>query len=155
MIRPTKTTPPQNRRRGGVILEMSFCFPVLVILFLGCWRFGYTFQGYNDLVGAVRAGARFAAMRAYDSSNTTPSDQFLTAVRNVTVYGNPAGGTAPVVPGLTTANVALQVTFERNIPAAMTVSIVNFNFDAGIATFRFDGKPSCAMTYMGRYAPPA
>src|SRR5207245_9985969 len=51
------------------------------------------FYVYNTLVIAVREGARYASIKPYDSTTTTPTSAFQNAVRNMVVYGdqNPPG----------------------------------------------------------------
>ena len=118
----------------------------------GTFQFGYAFFIYNELQNAVRQGARYAAFKTYDSSSSTPSTAFSDSVKNVVVYGNPTGGTTPIVPSLTTANVNLQVTYTSGVPAMMTVSIQNYTIDAFLRTFSID-KPAASFSYVGVYAP--
>jgi hypothetical protein len=102
---------------------------------------------------AVREGARYAAFKTYDSGSSTPSSAFSTSVKNAVVYGNPAGGTTPIVPNLTTANVNLTVTWTNGIPTQMIVSIQNYTIDAFLKTFAIN-KPSASFNYVGVYAAP-
>src|SRR5690348_2791529 len=103
-----KFAPQNSKHRGSVMVEFTLSMLVLIPLFLGGWAFGYTFFQYSELESAVRAGARYASTLNYDSLSNTPSAAFLTAVQNMTVYGDPNANPAtatPVVSGLTTANV--------------------------------------------------
>ena len=146
-------TRPRRKRQGGnalivFALAFGFLFPVLT----GTFQFGYAFFVYNELQNAVRQGARYAAYKTYDSSSATPSTTFANSVKNAVVYGNPAGGTTPIVPSLTTANVNLQVTFTSGVPEMMTVSIQNYTLDAFLRTFSIS-KPAASFSYVGVYAP--
>src|SRR5690242_12881656 len=109
-----------RRRRaedGNVMLEFAIGASMLVATFSGAFEFGYDFYRYDTLATAVSNGARYAALRPYDSSTTTPSSAFKTAVQNMVVYGDPSGtSTAPVTPGLTTSNVKLTVAFSSSTP---------------------------------------
>ncbi len=145
---------PSRRRRqsGNALIEFALAFGFLFPLLTGTFQFGYAFFLYNQLQTAVRQGARFAAFKTYDSSSTTPSTAFLNSVQNAVVYGNPAGGSVPVVKSLTTSNVNLSVTFANGIPKMMTVSIQNYTLDALLRTFTLN-RPSASFSYVGVYAP--
>lgn len=139
-------------QRGNALIEFALAFGFLFPVLAGTFQFGYAFFVYNELQNAVRQGARYAAFKTYDSSSTTPSTAFANSVKNAVVYGNPAGGTTPIVPSLTTANVNLQVTFTDGVPEMMTVSIQNYTLDAFLRTFSIS-KPAASFSYVGVYAP--
>jgi Flp pilus assembly protein TadG len=142
-----------ERRRGNAILEFALAFSFLFSLFTGVFQFGYTYYVYNNLVTAVRSGARYASLRTYDSATATPSAAYTTAVRNMVVYGDPAGGAVPVTPALTPDNVTIDLDTLNNVPRAVSVGITNFRVDAVFATFTFNSKPKITFPYAGRYAP--
>lgn len=159
MIRESK-----RRRSGGqggsAVLEFALSFSVIFASFAGMFQWGYTFYAYNILVTQVRAGARYASLKNYDSTTTTPSNDFLTAVQNVVVYGdpNPADDAATCVNGLTTANVSLVVTAGGSgtltTPTAMTVSITGFTVNSIFSNMVFNGRPSATFQYSGVLTPP-
>jgi Flp pilus assembly protein TadG len=145
------------KRRGSVTVEFALSLLLLIPVFLGTWAFGYTFFQYAQLENAVRAGARYASEQAYDSASTTPSSAFLTAVRKVTVYGDPAADTStatPVVSGLAPSNVQLTVAFTSGAPSAMTVSITNFQIQSYVRKVTLSGKPFVWFPYLGTWSPP-
>ena len=149
-----------GNRSGTAMIELAIGSTVLVSCFAWCFQYGYTFYRYNALITAVNAGARYAALAPYDSLTPTPSSGFSTAVKNVVVYGNPAGGTTPVIPGLTTAKVTLAVTFttsstNTDVPDYMTVSINSFSVPAIFKTVNFTNKPRIKYKYQGFYSPAA
>lgn len=135
------------------MLELAIGAGVLVATFFGTFRFGYTFYQYNLLKNAVSSGARYAAVRPYDSSTTTPSSAFTSAVKNVVVYGDPAGGTAPVAPGLATSHVNLQPIFRNGVPSAMSVSISGYTIAAVFGSATLTNKPIVTQPYLGIYSP--
>jgi len=146
-----------HRRRGAVTVEFALAVLLLIPVFLGVWAFGFSFFQYNQLENAVRAGARYASQRNYDSATTAPSSAFLAAVQKVTVYGDPAANTAsatPVVTGLTTANIQLTVSFASGAPSAMTVSIRNFQILSYFGRITLNDKPYVWFPYLGTWAPP-
>lgn len=146
-------TQRRQDQRGSVLVEMAFGLLVLVPVLLGVIQFGMVSFYFSELQNAVRTGARFASYRVYDSRNDNPSDNFVTAVRNVTVYGSPDGGTKPVVSGLTPANVDVQVIFERAVPDRIRISVKDFQINLLVAKYRLQ-KPSAEYPYVGRFAPP-
>ena len=71
----------------------------------GIFEFGYSFYVYNNLQTAVNNGAKYAALRTYESTTSTPSACFQTAVQDMVAYGDPTGAnTTPVAPNLTPSN---------------------------------------------------
>ena len=142
-----------RNRDGNTMLEFAVGAGVLAAAFVGTWQFGYTFLQYNNLENAVARGARYASLVPYDSPNTTASDPFKAAVQNVVLYGSPTAGTTPVLPGLTTANVKLTVTFTNGIPSGMTVSITGYTIDSIFATSALTDKPKVTYVYQGIWSP--
>ena len=141
------------------MLEFALGSSVLLAAFGGTFQFGYTFYRYNALQTAVTDGARYASVRPYNSTTTTPKDDFLLAVRNMVVYGSPAGGTTPVTPGLTIDKVTLTPSFTNSagvvlgVPTFMTVAISGYAIDAIFATTTLTGKPKVTYPYVGIYSP--
>jgi Flp pilus assembly protein TadG len=140
-----------RRERGNAMLEFTLAATFLIPMMIGTFQFGYGFYIYNRMVSSVQGGARYASLRDYDSSST-PSERFITAVSNVVVYGDPAGGTNPIVPGLTTDKVQVTAAMVGSVPDTVTVSIRNFSIYAVVATIDLSGKPSASFRYRGRVA---
>lgn len=150
MNTPVKTR-HNRRQRGSAIVEMAFLLPLLVSLFLGTWSFGYAYYIYAELEGAVRSGARYASLAAYDASSVTT---YQTAVQNMVVYGDPAGTTQPLVPGLQTSNVSVVVGTSNGEPTSVTVSITGYQMPAmyGYPTTLIN-KPALQIPFLGNYVP--
>ena len=156
-----KLLPKRSGERGDALIEFALSFFLIFAVFGGIFQFAYDFYTYNALVAAVREGARYASLKPYDSTTTTPSAGFLAAVQNMVVYrdASPAPGAAPVVAGLAPGNVALTVTGgptggTLTAPTEMTVSITGFTIDAVFATWTLNGKPNCTFPYTGILTPP-
>ena len=143
----------RDRRRGNSIVEFSLAFPMLVVSFAGCFQFGYTFLLYNRLENSVRAAARYASLRAYNSATSTPSTDFAAAVKNVAIYGNPDGGTQTTAPGLTSNHIQLTVDIVNGVPDTITVAISGYAVNGIFGAKTFTNKPSATFRYGGRYAP--
>ena len=143
---------PRNRR-GSTLVEFALSFSLLFAMLAGVFQFGYAFYLYNTLEGAVRSGARYASLRVYDSATATPSSAYLNAVRNMVVYGNPAGGDRAMAAGLTPEKVSVTVSMERNVPARISVAISSYTIDAVVHSFNLVNKPRVTFPFMGRFAP--
>jgi hypothetical protein len=127
---------------------------MLIGLSLGTLQYGYSFFVYGELEQAVRAAGRYASLRPYGSSTTTPDPDYLTSVRNVAVYADPAGGTNPIAPGLTTDNVAVTMIFVGGAPLAVTVAINGYNLPQIISSVPLTNKPYVKFPFLGIFAPP-
>ena len=147
-----KQRPSLKKQEGSAIVEFAIGVWVMLFIFVGTWEFGYAFYVYNNLLAAVDNGAKYAALKTYDSNSTTPSSAFLSAVQNIVVYGQPTAGTKPVAPGLTTDKVVLTPTFTNGVPTQMTVALSGYPLDAIVATFSLN-KPQVTYPYMGVYSP--
>ncbi len=141
-------------QKGSVLIEFALSMLLYFALFSGIFGFGYSLNAYSMVQNAVRDGARYASRKPYDSATATPSQAFLTAVQNRVVYSDPAGGTVPVVRGLATSNVQLNVTMSGSAPTQMTVSITNFNVDAIFFQYNMNSFPSVTFPYLGIPTPP-
>jgi len=74
---------------------------------------------HNALTDAARRGARYAVI--HRSSD-------IDSVKNVVVYGDPAGGTQPLVENLTTANVTVNYNNFSLNSGTVSVGITNYQF---------------------------
>ena len=138
--------------RGTQLVELAIVIPIFVVLFAACAEFGRYFYEYTTLAKASRAGARYLATTAVNSTEDG-------AAKNIVVYGNEAGTGSPLLPGMTTANVV--ITRQGGVPIlpqTVTVKITSFKhqpiFDLGALTkvpslsLNVDVKPSVTMRYL-------
>jgi Flp pilus assembly protein TadG len=116
MFRSTK-----NRRdeRGATLLEFAIGATVFLTAMFAVIEFGRALWTHNALSDAARRGARYAV-------NHPASD--VAGVQNVVVYGDPAGGSKPVVNDLTTSNVQVQYSNFGLGAGTVSVSITNYKF---------------------------
>lgn len=142
----------RRTQRGNALVETALAFAIIIPVFTGTFQFGLAIHYYNGLANAVRAGARYAGLRTYDSATAMPSAGYVNAVRNMTVYGDPAGGTVPVVSGLAPEHVQIEVLALSNVPHRIRVSIREFPMNVALGTFRVS-KPEAVFPYLGNYAP--
>ena len=120
--------------RGTQILELAIALPVMLMLLGAVSEFGRFFYTYTTLTNAVRGGARHACKWERGASWTVPETQ------RMVVYGDFSDTSkGPILPGLTTGNVAV----DANGPSvnnidSVTVRITGYNyqpiFDIGALT---------------------
>jgi Flp pilus assembly protein TadG len=126
----------RNRQSGTALIEFAGSLILLATLLTGIFQLGYMFYTYENLIHAVRAGARYASLRG---PGLTSDPNFAKSVRNLVVYGDPqaAANAKPIAPGLAPENVELALQ-----PAAATVSLRGYSIDALFAKVRLDGRPT-------------
>src|SRR5262245_66611118 len=91
----TRNRIEKRNERGATLLEFAIGALVFFMALFGILEFSRLLWTHNALADAARRGARHAVICPQNEAK----------VRNVVVYGDPAGGSQPVVSGLTTGNV--------------------------------------------------
>src|ERR1044072_9452223 len=109
----------RENERGATLVEFAIGVTVFVTAMFAVLEFGRVLWVHNALTYAARRGAQYAMM---DSS--TDSD----SVKNVVVYGDPAGGGQPLVNNLSTANVNVTYNNFGLNDGTVSVSITNYQF---------------------------
>ncbi|MBL1378442.1 TadE/TadG family type IV pilus assembly protein [Zobellella iuensis] len=94
-----------SRQKGLAAVEATIVMPLLLLMLLAIAEFGRALYQYNTLTQAVRAGARAV------SFSENPGNFELTAAmqaraRNLILYGQEVPGEAPVLPGLSAADIS-------------------------------------------------
>lgn len=114
-----RINPSRNDQRGSTLVEFAIGSLVFMMAVFTVIEFGRALWVHNALADAARRGARYAVTNKVTD---------VTAVKNVVVYGDAAGGTKPLVDNLTTANVNVAYSdFGLNSGAA-TVTVNNYQF---------------------------
>lgn len=123
MLRRSK----RNNERGAALVEFAIASTVFLTVMFGVIEFGRMFWTHNALRDAARRGVRYAAIRRNDSAG-------IQAIKNVVVYGNPSGGTQPIVPGLSTSNVQVETVNYGGVQLSSraSVSINSFQFQFSV-----------------------
>lgn len=119
--------------RGSTLVEFAIGATVFLTVMFAVLEFGRALWVHNALSDAARRAARYAVNQPASNPpgvlttglNVGPS---ATAIRNVAVYGDPAGGTTPVVNDLTTANVNVAYSGFGLSGGTATVSVTNYQF---------------------------
>lgn len=133
-------------QRAAVLVEMALVTPILLAMMLATAEVTRVFVDHNTLTKAVRNGARYVAANAYQgTTGVIAVGATLTAeTRNLVVYGNTAGTGAPVLPGLTAADITVTDIGANNIrvSAAHTISGI-----LGPVLRSFSGGPDISMVH--------
>jgi Flp pilus assembly protein TadG len=109
----------KSSERGSTLVEFAIALTVLLTAMFAVMEFGRALWVHNALTDAARRGARYAVLH---------SSADMGAVKNVVVYGDPAGGSQAVVPNLTTANVTVTYTDFALNKGTATVSVTGYQF---------------------------
>jgi hypothetical protein len=109
----------KNREGGATLVEFAIGATVFLTAMFAVLEFGRALWVHNALSDAARRGARYAVMNPASSES---------AVKNVVVYGDPAGGTQPLVENLTPANISVTYTGFTLDGGTASVSITGYQF---------------------------
>ncbi len=109
----------KERQRGSTLVEFAIGATVFLTVMFAVIEFGRALWIHNALSDAARRGARYAVVH--------PSSDYA-AVKNVVVYGDPTGGSKPLVDNLTPANVNVSYSGFGLNGGTATVSISNYSF---------------------------
>ena len=106
-------------QRGSTLVEFAIGATVFLMSMFAVLEFGRALWVHNALADAARRGARYAVLH---------SSADAAQVRNVVVFGDPLGGSQPVVNDLSTSNVVVDYsTFGLN-KGSVSVSITAYQF---------------------------
>jgi len=141
--------------QGVQLVELALVLPIMLLLFASVAEFGRYFYEYTTVAKGARLGARYLVSK----SATSNVNDWEAIAKNIVVFGNAAGDGAPILPGLTTANVDVQYSGgTAGVPELVTVSIINYEheslFDLGqmlnapSLSLNVDVKPSVTMRYL-------
>jgi Flp pilus assembly protein TadG len=130
MFRDTTT---KSRERGSTLVEFAIGATVFLTVMFGVIEFGRALWTHNALADAARRAARYAVNQPAASpagtkttgKNIGPS---ITAIRNVAVYGDPAGGSKPLVTDLTPENLNIEYTGFGVGSGTVSVTVTNYQF---------------------------
>ena len=115
-----------STERGASLVEFAIAVTVFLTAMFGVIEFGRALWTHNALTDAARRGARYATLhKAAEIDN----------VKNVVVYGDPAGGGQPVVPNLTTTNVTVNYSNIAVNKGTVSVGITGYQFQFVVPLF--------------------
>jgi len=119
--------------RGSTLVEFAIGATVFLTVMFGVIEFGRALWTHNALADAARRAARYAvnqpaATPAGTKTSGTNVGPSISAIRNVAVYGDPAGGSKPLVTDLTPENLNIQYTNFGVGSGTVAVTITNYQF---------------------------
>lgn len=139
-----RTKKIRGREQGSTLVEFAIGATVFLTVMFGVIEFGRALWVHNALSDAARRGARYAVVHKQSDS---------AAVKNVVVYGDPAGGSTPLATNLTTSNVKVTYSGFGLSGGTATVSITNYQFQFVIPIASTSIQmPSYATTLTGESA---
>ena len=109
----------KSDQRGATLVEFAIGATVFLTSMFAVIEFGRALWVHNALTDAARRGARYAVTHS-------PAD--VGSVKNVVVYGDPAGGGDPLVENLTTSNVSVTYSGFGLNGGTVSVGITNYQF---------------------------
>lgn len=109
----------KDNERGSTLVEFAIGVTVFATAMFGVIEFGRALWAHNALTDAARRGARYAVLHTSGDINQ---------VKNVVVFGNPAGTGNPMLQNLSTANVDVSYSGFGLNDGTVTVSITDYEF---------------------------
>jgi len=114
-------------------VEFAIAATVFVTAMFAVIEFGRALWTHNALADAARRAARYAVNQPASNpagakvtgTNVGPS---IAAIRNVAIYGNPAGTGQPMVSGLAPANLDVKYTNFGVGSGTVAVTVINYQF---------------------------
>jgi Flp pilus assembly protein TadG len=125
----------KSGQRGATLVEFAVGATVFLTAMFAVIEFGRALWTHNALSDAARRAARYGINQPASTppgvrTSGTDVGPSITAIKNVAVYGDPAGGTQSLIKDLTPANV--NVTYQQFGLGDGTVSVTIQNYQ-----FRF------------------
>jgi Flp pilus assembly protein TadG len=98
-----------RRQRGLAAVELALMMPVFLFVMTATAEAGRALYEYNTLTKGVRDAAQYVARYGVnvDTGVLAPTTAEEAIARNLAVYGTPATGSTPLLPGMTTGTVTL------------------------------------------------
>ncbi len=116
--------------RGAALVEFAIAATVFLTVMFAVVEFGRVLWVHNALTDASRRGARYAVFQCNPNDASCPSSgTSLDRIKKVVVYGDPAGGTQPLLENLTESNVTVSYSAFALDTGTVTVGITNYKFN--------------------------
>jgi len=120
----------KSASQGVALVEFALILPLLLVLTFITTEFGRALYQYNTVTKSVRDAVRYLSVQTPGSDSTV--------ARNLIVHGNPGGTGAPLVIGLSAANVATPTwrsTGSNPQIDVVTVRVTGYRFTPLISGF--------------------
>jgi Flp pilus assembly protein TadG len=117
-----------RQSRGLAAVELALLLPIMLFLMFGTAELGRVLYQYNTLTKSVRDAAQYLARAGMivGTQVLSPTDAQEATAKNLVVYGSPAAGEAPLLPGLETDDVTIsyQKLYGSGADNAVKVTVV-------------------------------
>lgn len=148
----------KNREAGSVLVEFALAVPILTLLFLGTFHFGWAYFLYSELENSVRSGARYASVRTYSppsvaagaDPNSDPA--YVRAVKDTVLYGDIMTKDQTIVPGLQAEHIVITMPDYAAGPTRVRVCINGYSVGV-FSPVQMTNKPCVEFPYVGNFAP--
>ncbi|HET6962465.1 MAG TPA: TadE/TadG family type IV pilus assembly protein [Terriglobia bacterium] len=121
----------RGTQKGQSLVEMALVCLIFFFLLFGILEFARALWTYNTIVQSTRQAARWAVVNVANAADTTD----INRARNIVIYGYPdVGSGTPLVPGLDTATVTVQIQPLQTdfsgtaVSEKISVSVSNYQF---------------------------
>jgi hypothetical protein len=126
-------TNAKSGESGATLVEFAIGATVFLTVMFCVLEFGRALWVHNALADAARRAARYAVNQPASSPpgvkvNGTDIGPSVGAIQNVAVYGDPGGGTEPLVSGLTTPQVHVHYSDFGLGAGTVSVTITDYQF---------------------------
>ncbi|HVQ37236.1 MAG TPA: TadE/TadG family type IV pilus assembly protein [Pyrinomonadaceae bacterium] len=127
----------KGTQSGATLVEFAVGATVFLTAMFAVIEFGRALWIHNALSDAARRAARYAVNQSASTPAGVPTTGMnvgpsLTAIRNVAIYGDPAGGSRPLVTDLTPANLNVQYQAFGVGEGTVAVTITNYQFQFAV-----------------------
>lgn len=139
----------RNTTAGITVVEFAFYFPVFVLIASFLFQLGYGLYICQRLESSIQGAARYAALTPSSALGPSPSPDYVQAVQNYAVYGSPAGGATPVIPGLSPGQVQVSVAYVDGRPDCVTVQVSNFIINGVFGPVAVSRRPVATSRFAG------
>jgi Flp pilus assembly protein TadG len=120
----------KKSERGAALVEFAIAATVFFTVMFAIVEFGRVLWAHNALTDAARRGARYAVFQCNPNQASCPnSGTSVDRIKKVVVYGDPAGGTQPLLENLTESNVTVDYSAFALDAGTVTVGITNYKFN--------------------------
>lgn len=120
----------KKAERGAALVEFAIAATVFLTVMFAVVEFGRVLWAHNALTDAARRGARYAVFQCNPNQGSCPnSGTSIERIKKVVVYGDPAGGTQPLLENLTEDNVTVDYSAFALDSGTVTVGIKEFKFN--------------------------
>lgn len=97
---------------GAELIEFALVLPILLVVMVGIFDFGFLFQQYQAITNASREGARIAVLPGYGAADVEARVASYLAASGIAEPAQVAVDVVPVTPGAGPTFNAMKVTVE-------------------------------------------